>query len=228
MYDVTVIFPSLEPRLHDLVTAFLTENAKLNLSAFRTEEQCWAGSVLDSLAALELPFIASAKTVLDLGTGGGFPMLPLALAVPDTRFTGLDSVQKKVDATNRIIGAVKIPNALCLCGRAEELGRTTEHRERYDLVLARAVAEINVLLEYASPFVTVGGRVVLWKSMTIDQELKDSLLARAELSCHLVAQHPYTLPGNWGTRQLLVFEKSAALSQKYPREVGVPKKKPLR
>jgi 16S rRNA (guanine527-N7)-methyltransferase len=238
-----VIDPTLESRLHELVTVFLAENAKLNLSAFRTEEQCWTGNVLDSLAADELlnnPHPPSPSPnggggaegkgdrFLDLGTGGGFPMLPLALAQPDATFVGLDSVQKKVDATNRIIAAMEIPNAQCICGRTEVFGRMPEHRERYDAVLARGVAEITVLLEYASPFLKPGGRIVLWKSMNIEEELKESGYAQKELSCHLLDRHVYELPGDWGKRQLLVFEKTAHLSGKYPRDVGVPKKKPLR
>ncbi|MDD4319541.1 MAG: 16S rRNA (guanine(527)-N(7))-methyltransferase RsmG [Candidatus Peribacteraceae bacterium] len=238
--------PALEPRLRQLLTVFLEENKKLNLSAFRTEEQCWIGNILDSLAALELPFLSrllphppspspnggggaeGVRELLDLGTGGGFPLLPLAIALPDVRFTGLDSVQKKVDAVNRMIGTLALPNARCVCGRAEELGRSDAYRERFDVVTSRAVSDVNVLLEYASPFVKPGGRVVLWKSVTIDQELHDSLLARAELSCHLIHQHVYELPGDWGKRQLLVFEKSSPLSGKYPRDIGVPKKDPLK
>ncbi|MFA6523518.1 MAG: 16S rRNA (guanine(527)-N(7))-methyltransferase RsmG [Candidatus Peribacteraceae bacterium] len=221
-----MINPALESRLRELVTVFLAENAKLNLSAFRTEEQCWTGNVLDSLAALELPPFTG--RVLDLGTGGGFPMLPLALALPDVRCAGLDSVQKKVDATNRIIAAMNMQNAQCLCGRTEVFGRMPEHRERYDAVLARGVAEITVLLEYASPFLKPGGRIVLWKSMNVEEELKESGHAQKELYCRLLDRHVYELPGDWGKRQLLVFEKTAHLSGKYPREVGVPKKKPLR
>jgi 16S rRNA (guanine527-N7)-methyltransferase len=218
----------LEEKLKRLCAVFLEENGKLNLSAFRTEETCWVGNILDSLAYCDLPLsFTSAATVLDLGTGGGFPLLPLAIAMEQTRFTGVDSVQKKVDAVERLIHTMELPNARCVCGRAEELGRNPDFREQFDIVTCRGVADVNVLLEYCSPFVKPKGRVVLWKSLTIDQELNDSLLARAELSLHLVLQHPYELPGNFGKRQLVVFEKGSPLSDKYPRDVGIPKKKPL-
>ncbi|MFH1670263.1 MAG: RsmG family class I SAM-dependent methyltransferase, partial [Patescibacteria group bacterium] len=101
------------------------------------------------------------------------------------------------------------------------------YREQFDLVLSRAVAPINTLLEYCAPFTKVKGHIVLWKSMKIEQELKDSLLARAELSCHLTGQHKYELPESFGKRQLLIFEKTFKTSEKYPREIGIPKKKPI-
>jgi len=165
--------------------------------------------------------------ILDLGTGGGFPLLPLALCLPDCAFTGLDATQKKIDAVERMIAAMHIQNVSLISGRAEVLGKYPAHREQFDVVLCRAVAEINVLLEYAAPFAKVGGAILLWKSLNIDQELQDSLLARAELSCHLQSQHAYELPGNFGKRQILYFKKTAKTPAKYPREVGIPKKQPL-
>jgi len=165
--------------------------------------------------------------ILDLGTGGGFPLLPLALCLPDCTFTGLDSVQKKIDAVERMVAAMHIGNASLLCGRAEVLGKFPAHREQYDVVLCRGVAAINVLLEYAAPFAKVGGTILLWKSLNIDRELQDSLLARAELSCHLQGQHSYELPGSFGKRQILILKKTAKTPAKYPREVGLPKKQPL-
>ena len=221
---------TLDKSLNRLLDLFLEENTKLNLSAFRSEEDCWNGNVLDSLAALELDFLSQANagtSVLDIGTGGGFPLLPLALSLPAVRHFGLDSTQKKIDAVQRIVDAMHIPNVTLLCGRAEELGRNPQHREQYGIVTVRGLAALNTLLEYASPFVKPGGYIVCWKSMKIDQELKDSLLARAELSCQLQAKHHYTLPEKWGERQLLVFVKRGPLSAKYPRAVGMPKKKPI-
>lgn len=215
-----------ESALHHLVDVFLAENAKLNLSALRTAEQCWNGNVLDSLALLDLA-IPPPATIVDVGTGGGFPLLPLAMLLPGTTFIGIDATQKKIDAVGRIVKEMGVSNVELICGRTEELGHDKRLRESFDVVLARAVAETNVLLEFTSPFAKNGGRVILWKSLHADEEIKQSLLARAELSCHLVDQHRYTLPGDWGERQLLVFEKSGKLPPKYPRKTGIPKKEPL-
>ena len=221
--------PLLEAKLRHLTQVFLAENEKLNLSALRTEEKCWMGNVLDSVAASEL--ISNLKspisTLLDLGTGGGFPLLPLALAMPQIQCTGLDSVKKKIDAVNRIIETMNIPNAHAISGRAEEVARDASHREHYDIVTSRAVAPLNMLLEYSSPFVKVGGHIVLWKSLQIEEELQQSAQAQKLLHVPLVQTHQYTLPGDWGTRQLLVFQKQSSLEKMYPRAIGEAKRKPL-
>ena len=218
-------------RLRKLVEVFLQENAKVNLSAFRTEESCWIGNILDSLSFLELlpkfSILNFQFSILDVGTGGGFPLLPLAITLPDARFTGMDSTQKKVDAVKRIADAMNLPNMELIAGRAETLGRDPHHRERYDVVTARALAEIAVNLEYASPFVKPGGRVILWKSMDVEEEMKKSERAQKELACRYMGAHVYELPGDFGKRQLLIFEKSGKVSGKYPRAIGVAKKKPI-
>ena len=221
-----IISPDQEKRLHELCDAFLLENQKLNLSAFRTEENCWVGNVLDSVAVLDLD-VLKVDSIVDIGTGGGFPLLPLALLKPETKFTGIDSTKKKIDAIGRICDAMDIQNVQLLSSRLEDIGRDPTFREQFDIVTARAVAPLNILLEYASPLVKMGGHILCWKSMNIDQELQDSLLARAELSCQLEDKYKYELPGDWGKRQILTFSKRGKIGKKYPREVGIPKKVPL-
>ena len=217
-----------EGKLHELVSVFLEENAKVNLSALRTQDQCWIGNVMDSVEGLRvLSMSDDPQQILDVGTGGGFPLLPGALCYPQHAFVGIDATQKKIDAIGRIVDQLGIENVQLVCGRTEELGRDVDHREHYDMVTARAVAPLNVLLEYAAPFVKVGGIIACWKSMTIDTELQESLMARAELSCQLEDRLAYDLGGDWGKRQILVFRKRAALSDAYPRGVGIPKKQPL-
>jgi 16S rRNA (guanine527-N7)-methyltransferase len=235
-----VITDEQQKRLQKLNEVFLEENSKLNLSAFRTSEACWIGNVMDSLSFLHLhqfqiptvvakamPVKNSKFQILDIGTGGGFPLLPLAICLPETKLIGLDSTQKKIDAIQRIVHLLDVKNVQLLCRRTEELGRDPVHREQYQVVTARALAPLNVLLEYASPFVKPGGCIVAWKSMNIQKELDDSLLARSECSCQLVDTFAYDLDKDFGKRQLLIFEKRAPLSEKYPRAVGIPKKHPI-
>ncbi len=215
-------------RLKDLQKVFMEENAKLNLSAMRDEQAIWIGNISDSLVALDLPlFQTSDLKILDIGTGGGFPLLPLAICKPDCHFTGIDSTEKKLDAIGRMVEALELSNVTLIAGRAEQLGKDADYREQYDIVTARALAPLNTLLEYCAPFAKVGGHVVAWKSMKIETERSESLLASAELSCHLIDQYEYELPDDWGKRQLMIYEKTAKTNQKYPREVGTPKKKPL-
>ncbi len=210
---------------------FLDENTRINLSAFRTEESCWAGNILDSLSALGIfpqPATSNSKlSLLDLGTGGGFPLLPLAISLPNIRFTGLDSTQKKMDAVRRIAKQMDLTNVELIAGRAEVLGHEKKFREQFNVVTARAVAEINVLLEYCSPLVKPGGKIVLWKSLNAGEELKASEKAQREFRCPFKESVVYELPGDFGKRQLLIFEKIGKLSEEYPRSVGTPKKNPV-
>jgi 16S rRNA (guanine527-N7)-methyltransferase len=204
------ISPDLEQRLKELMRMFLEENTKLNLSALRTEEKCWTGNILDSLPFLELPLakdlVANAK-LIDIGTGGGFPLLPLAIARPELRFTGIDTTGKKIKAIGRMVEQLGIKNIELMHERAEVAGVSKEHHEKYDVATARAVGSITILLGYAAPFVKTGGRIVLWKSLHIDDELKESESVQKQLDCPLEQSHEYDLGGDWGKRQLLVFKK---------------------
>ncbi|OGJ59418.1 16S rRNA (guanine(527)-N(7))-methyltransferase RsmG [Candidatus Peribacteria bacterium RIFCSPHIGHO2_01_FULL_55_13] len=223
--------PAQEELLHRLVDVFLAENAKVNLSAHRTKEKVWEGNVMDSLAGIQclqqFSILNFQFSILDLGTGGGFPLLPLAIMFPQHRFTGLDSVRKKMDAVERIVSSMNLSNVMLLTGRAEELGRNHAHREQYDIVTVRAVAETAILLEYCAPFVKVGGKILLWKSMDIDEEISSASGAEAKL--HLQRKSPiiYELGNDWGQRQILIYEKIKATPKEYPRSVGSAKKHPL-
>ncbi len=220
-----------EVKLRQLMDVFLTENSKLNLTAMRTPELCWPGNILDSIAFLQAfetyPDLKKTKKLLDIGTGGGFPLLPLALCLPDIQCIGVDATQKKIDAVSRIIVTVGIPNASLVSGRTESLAHSAEYRAQFDLVTARAVAPLSVLLEYAVPFLKVGGLCAFWKSTKIAQELAATADAQKMLSAPYVGNFLYALPDQWGERTIVFFKKTAETSSEYPRNVGVPKTKPL-
>lgn len=231
-YSCSMHIPSEhDEQLRTLMRVFLAENANINLSALRTEEACWYGNILDSVAFQELNCAEvmnePGATLLDIGTGGGFPLLPLAILYPQAQCTGLDSIGKKIAAITRIAKEAGIKNFLGIADRAEVLGQKKKYREQYSMVTSRAVAPLNILLEYCSPFVKTGGYVVVWKSLHIDDELKASDEAQRALRCQLVTSHTYTLPGDFGSRQLLVFRKTGPLDKKYPREVGMAKREPI-
>ncbi len=225
------LLPKEPAILKRLVDIFLEENTKVNLSGHRTQESCRTGNVMDSLAAAswikECSNTESPMSILDLGTGGGFPLLPLAITFPHHRFTGLDSVKKKIDAVQRIIDAMNLSNVSLLIGRAEELGSNVQHREYYDIVTAKAVAETRLLLEYCAPFVKVGGHILLWKSVNIDDEISSSKRAEVKLHLEKKTSIPYELGGDWGQRQILIYKKIEATPKEYPRPIGSAKKTPL-
>lgn len=252
--------PDLEQRLRNLMRVFLEENTKLNLSAMRTEEACWPGNILDSLPFLDLieqELIPAPRSLIDVGTGGGFPLLPLAIMLKMTECTGLDSIGKKIEAVKRIVQALKLENVKLIADRAEVIGQEPMHRERYDIVTSRAVAPLPTLLEFTVPLAAIGGCIVLWKSMHIDEELRASAGAQTQLHCRLEYVHTYNIdkdwPANrsaspidqssahlrqgyggqpplregWGERQLLIFRKTEATPMQFPRDVGMAKKEPL-
>lgn len=225
-----------ERQLRALLKVFLEENAKLNLSALRDEESCWVGNVLDSIVGIRNQESGIRGKVLEVGMGGGFPILPLAILFPQTQFVGMDATKKKVDAVGRIVEELGLKNVKLITGRAEELGHDAKLREQFDVVVARAVAPFNTLLEYMSPFTRppsasgqakVGGQLICWKSFHIEDELQESVNARMQLHCRLMEKREYELPGDFGKRQLLIFQKTGILSSDFPREVGMPKKEPL-
>ena len=220
-----------EQRLRDLVAAFLAENAKLNLSAFRSPEHCWVGNILDSISLLQAldryPDLKNITSIADIGTGGGFPLLPLALCLPAVQCTGIDATQKKIDAVARIVEACSMKNVRLLCGRLESLAHSGEYREQFDLVTARAVAPLAVLLEYGVPLLKPNGLCAFWKSTKVAAELADTVRAQDVLRCRYIGDFTYTLPDNWGDRTIVFFKKIGPTSPEYPRRTGIPKQKPL-
>lgn len=215
-----------------LIAAFLQENAVHNLSALRTPEACGIGNVDDSLALLDAPQISALAShqirLLDIGTGGGFPLLPLAMARQQWQCHGLDSTAKKIAAVGRIADNLSLNNVLLHAGRAEECGHDKSMREQFHIVTARAVAELSTLLEFAAPFANVGGWVALWKSVHAEQEIRLAEKAAKQLGCQVPIVHRYDLGEEWGERLLLLYRKHSASPRRYPRATGIPKKDPLR
>lgn len=212
-----------EKQLQKLVTVFLEENTKTNLSALRDEKSVWNKHILDALSASQYLEGTEPKRILDIGTGGGFPLLPLALCFPQSQFFGMDSVRKKMDAISRMTSALHIHNVDILVGRMEEFGRNPKHREQYDVVTARAVAPFAVTAELASPFLKTGGLFLAYRGpewSTADEQIASLL----NIKC--IQKKEYSLPE--GEKRILwIFEKRGKTPNRFPREVGTPKKKPL-
>lgn len=221
-----------EPLLRRLTDVFLEENTKLNLSAFRTPEHCWQGNVLDSLALLQafevLPELKDTKRMADMGTGGGFPLLPLALCLPEVQCVGIDSTQKKISAIQRIIDTMAIKNVTLHAGRLEEIGHDDSLRGTMDLVTARALAELPILLEYGIPLLKIGGLCAFWKSSKVADELASTAYAQRVLFAPFVRTFEYDLGSAFGKRTIVFFRKTKETPSLYPRKVGEPKMKPLR
>ena len=215
-------------RLVRYVDALLDENRKLNLTAARDADTLWRAHVCDSLAATPLVCATKPGRLLDLGSGGGLPGIPIACACAEVQVTLLDSTQKKIAALGRIVAQVGLTNVDVVCGRAEELAHMPAYRERFDLVTARAVAELAVLVEYATGFVRSGGAAWFFKSAAgarSEQVAAESAAQRCGLR---VEDGPtYRLPGDSDDRVVVIYRKFADTPKDLPRPVGRARKQPL-
>lgn len=215
-------------RLARFVALLLEENARINLTAAKSPAEIWRGHVCDSLALLTPLRELSARTLLDLGSGGGFPGLPIACVRVDIAVTLVEATRKKAAALQRMIRDVQLAGVRVLCGRAETLAHDPAQRERYDVVTARAVAHLRVLLEYAAGFVRPGGHCLFFKSAGAASEESGEAVDAAE-ACGLAAAggYAYQVPGEAGMRPLLCYRKQSPLSPDLPRSPGRAKKRPL-
>jgi len=201
-------------------------NRKANLTAILEPRQVLLKHFLDSLALLSWNH-ALTGPLLDVGSGAGLPGIPLKIALPGLEVRLLDSTRKRVEFLRSVIARLGLTGIDVLHGRAEELARQAEYRERFPLVVSRAVARLPVLLELCLPFVSPGGRFVAYKGPEAIQELSTAERALAELGAVTEEAFPYSLPDASGERCLLIFAKKTVTPPRYPRRAGTPEKRPL-
>jgi 16S rRNA (guanine527-N7)-methyltransferase len=216
-----------EFQLIGLMDAVEKWNGKLNLISFKSRKELDIKHVRDSLSLLNVFELEGGQRVLDLGAGGGFPGLPLAIMAPETEFVLVDSTTKKMLAVQEIANELGLENVSTVAERAETLAHDDRYREAYGLVVARALAPLPTLLEYAAGFVCVNGMFVAYKSADYEVELEESETAMEKLGFEFMGPVEYALDEDMGARSLLIFQKIEALDDKYPRKSGTPKKKPL-
>jgi 16S rRNA (guanine527-N7)-methyltransferase len=202
-------------------------NSRFNLTAIRDPQEVRTKHFLDSLTCLLAMRDTPVERVIDVGSGAGFPGLPLKIACPKMRLTLVESVGKKAEFCRTVIETLQLDGVQVLQERAEVLGQTSEHRERYDWALGRAVAIMPVLAEYLLPLTKVGGRMLAMKGESAPAEAHSAEKSMRLMGGHLQQLVPVTLPGVAEDRYLVVVEKVAATPKIYPRRVGVPAKQPL-
>ncbi|MBM7560997.1 16S rRNA (guanine(527)-N(7))-methyltransferase RsmG [Fusibacter tunisiensis] len=205
----------------------IRENEKYNLTAITQHEEVIIKHFLDSILCLSLGYDFKKSKIIDIGTGAGFPAIPLKIMVPDCHVTCLDALNKRVNFLKLSADVLKLSDMTYIHGRAEDFGQNSKYREVYDFAVSRAVAELRLLLEYVMPFVKPGGFFIAYKSLKSDDELNDAQNSIRLMQCELVKNVNIVLPKGYGTRDLLVFRKIGHISNKYPRKPGIPKKAPL-
>lgn len=211
----------------DIFYELLVEKNKvMNLTAITEFDQVLVKHFADSLSICK--FMPDANTVCDLGTGAGFPGLPLAIFYSDKEFTLIDSLNKRINFLSEVVDAIGLTNVTLVHARAEEAGRNKLYREKFDLVVSRAVANIATLSEYCLPLVKVGGSFISYKSGHVSDEIETSGSAIKKLGGKLQEPIYFTLPNTDIDRSFLVIDKKVATSKTYPRKPGTPGKEPLK
>lgn len=184
--------------------------------------------VADSLAGVDVPQLQTAGRLADIGSGAGFPGLVLAVALPGLNVTLVDSVRKKMEVAARIAAELELDNLECVWGRAEEIAAVgSEHRDSYDVVTARALADLGVLVEYAAPLLRVGGSLVAWKADMSDAESAGADSAAKALGFGARESLEYRPFPESRHRRLIVTQKQEPTPERFPRRPGVALKRPL-
>lgn len=202
-------------------------NQVMNLTSITEEDEVILKHFYDSMSVIKYYDFHDQMNVIDVGTGAGFPGIPLAILLPNVQFTLMDSLNKRITFLKEVVQKCGLKNVECIHSRAEELAKDGDYRENYDVCVSRAVANLSVLLEYCIPFIKKGGKFISYKSISSEEELTDSKNAQNKLCCKLKVNISFELPDTDIKRNFLIFEKFDHTADKYPRNNGIPRKKPL-
>ena len=202
-------------------------NEKMNLTAITTYDEVMKKHFVDSLSLIKTYDISKQVKVIDVGTGAGFPGLALKIAYPALQVTLLDSLNKRINFLNEVIAQLGLTGVETVHGRAEDFAKPNILREKFDLCVSRAVANMSTLSEYCLPFVKVGGEFISYKSEKIDEEMSKAKNAISILGGKLQRNEEFYLPDSDIYRNLVVIKKTKETPKKYPRKAGLPSKEPL-
>ncbi len=202
----------------------LEKNQVMNLTAITEPTDVTQLHLLDCAAVLTVADLKG-KTVIDVGTGAGFPGMPLQILEPTAKLTLLDSLNKRIGFLQEVCDALGLKNTRCVHARAEEYAR--EHREKFDFATSRAVAALNVLCELALPMVKVGGAFLAMKSIDCDEELRQAKSAISQLGGSVDSVRDYTIPGTDVRHRLVIIRKVKPTPTTFPRAFARIKKNPL-
>ena len=215
--------------LVEYMDMILEKNQYINLTAVRDRDEALQKHIADSLSCDFMEEYEAAENVIDIGTGAGFPGVPLAIVSPDKKFTLVDSLNKRLRIIDELTGELGIKNITTVHGRAEDVGKSKEHREQYDICVSRAVASLDVLCEWCLPLVKKGGYFVAYKGENVSRETEDAanaikLLGGKIAEIRKVQTEEESISGH----VLVMIKKVKNTPSEYPRQAGQARKNPLR
>ncbi len=219
-----------EKQLKQFVTYYnmvVEKNKVMNLTAITAYEDFIDKHFADSLAITGFIDFSKISAMMDVGTGAGFPGIPLKIVDQDLKVTLLDSLNKRIRFLGEVSEALELQDVTMIHGRAEDFAHQSAYREKYDLCVSRAVANLSTLSEYCLPFVKVGGMFAAYKSGDYSEELEKAKKAISLLGGEIADIHSFSLPGTEIERSIIIIRKRKETGKKYPRKAGMPSKEPL-
>ncbi len=222
-YDLTEKQIEQLDKFYDLL---VEKNKVMNLTAITDFDEVLVKHFADSLSICSI--MPNVKSVCDLGTGAGFPGIPMAIVFPDIQFTLIDSLNKRIKFLDDVVHEIGLNNVSLIHARAEEAGRNKLYREQFDLVVSRAVANISTLSEYCLPLVSVGGKFISFKSGDIEEEINIGRSAIKKLGGSMNDPVYFMLPNTDINRSFIIIDKEKNTPKAYPRKAGTPSKEPLK
>lgn len=219
-------------QFYNYYKSLLEWNNNINLTAITAMDQVIEKHFIDSLLAVSIideeKHLTSSAKLIDVGTGAGFPGIPLKVYYPDLNITLLDSLAKRLNFLESIIEQLQLTNIWCIHGRAEDYGKENNYRHQFNIATSRAVAHLPILLEYCLPFLKVDGILLAYKGSEVDNEMKEAEKALTILGGKIVECKKTQLPLSGDFRSLVVIKKTKETPDKYPRKAGLPSKKPFK
>lgn len=212
-------------KLYNYMNLLLEWNEKINLTAITDEKEIILKHFIDSFTINK--FINSGDKMLDIGTGAGFPGLPIKIIRAEVDVFLMDSLNKRINFLNEVIESLQLKNIEAFHSRAEEMAKNNKFREKFDVVTSRAVAKLNILLEYMLPYTKINGKCLCMKGPNIEEEIKEAEKALKILGGEIEKIEKIILPDSNIERKIIIIRKKSATPLKYPRKAGMPTKEPL-
>ena len=212
-------------QFYEYMNLLIEWNKKINLTAITEEDDIILKHFIDSMTVFK--HLGGSRKIVDVGTGAGFPGIPISIVNEEKQVTLVDSLNKRINFLNDVKEKIKLKNIVTIHSRAEDLGQNDLYREKYDVAISRAVANLATLTEYLLPLVNVGGICVCMKGHDVEEELKKSSKAIEVLGGKLELAHEFYLPASDMKRNVIVIRKVKHTNKKYPRKAGIPSKEPL-